>query len=96
MDTDKELRRDAELRRGILAADTQQQAPPTARHWGLLSHPTPSPLPLAIEPGPPNPAEAVHLVVDARLYDAARRLVTEHNALVDEVLRLRVDADGKP
>lgn len=71
----------------------QQPAPPIARHWGLLSHPTNDPIPLSIEPRPPNPGEAVHLLADSRFYGVALRLVDEHNALVDEVGRLRVKAD---
>jgi len=63
------------------------------RKWAVEHHPTIHPIPIAITPLPANPncVEAVLLSRDSTFYTRAIALVDEHNKLVDEFERLRLE-----
>lgn len=62
------------------------------RKWGVEMHPTCNPIPIAITPrGPGADDDYVPLLKDSDFYDRAVALVDEHNALVDEIARLKAD-----
>lgn len=64
------------------------------RKWGVEYHPTTNPIPLSIVPLPipANPDECVPLLKDNKFYARATALIAEHNALVDEIERLRSES----
>lgn len=61
------------------------------RKWGVERHPTVKPIPISIAPIPfrSNCDEYVPLLKDSDFYERAMALVKEHNALVDEINRLK-------